>query len=154
MTDYQEKCQLNNTINVISKENDKNVIMQDLTNDSTMISDMSMDVSHLSQRNAYKQINKGETVNECDSEEEDVEYELSDELIKEIENKIDQQFEEKYKEMSEYYETKILELLSEQEKVFTKSEMIKAKIRTLETYLKNYCKINGIDYNELISSEK
>lgn len=154
MTDY-ENCYLNNTENLNLKANDKNVPISDLTNDSTMISDMSsMDVSRLNQSNVYKQINKEEAIKECDLEDENTEYELSDELRQEIENKVDQQFEAKYKEMAEYYDNKIYDLLCEQEKVFGKSEMIKAKIGTLETYIKNYCKINGLDYNELIASNE
>ena len=82
------------------------------------------------------------------------EYELSDELRQEIEKRVDLQFQDKYKKMSEYYEEKIFYLLNEQEKIFTRSEMIKEKINTLENYLKKYCKINGIDFDELISGLK
>lgn len=100
-------------------------------------------------QNEIEKVNEREkNTAENDSDEE---YELSDELREEIEKRVDLQFQDKYKEMSEYYENRIFDLLNEQEKVFTKSEMIKAKINTLENYLKNYCKINGIDFDELIS---
>lgn len=100
-------------------------------------------------QNEIEKVNEREkNTTENDSDEE---YELSDELRQEIEKRVDLQFQDKYKEMSEYYENRIFDLLNEQEKVFTKSEMIKAKINTLENYLKNYCKINGIDFDELIS---
>ena len=100
-------------------------------------------------KNEIEKVNEGEkNTAENDSDEE---YELSDELRQEIEKRVDSQFQDKYKEMSEYYENRIFDLLNEQEKVFTKSEIIKAKINTLENYLKNYCKINGIDFDELIS---
>ena len=100
-------------------------------------------------QNEIEKVNEREkNTTENDSDEE---YELSDELREEIEKRVDLQFQDKYKEMSEYYENRIFDLLNEQEKVFTKSEMIKAKINTLENYLKNYCKINGIDFDELIS---
>ena len=100
-------------------------------------------------QNEIEKVNEREkNTAENDSDEE---YELSDELREEIEKRVDLQFQDKYKEMSEYYENRIFDLLNEQEKVFTKSEMIKAKINTLENYLKYYCKINGIDFDELIS---
>lgn len=86
------------------------------------------------------------------AENEEIEYELSDELKREIESKVDLQYKEVYKKMQKHYDDQIYELLCEQERVFGKSEMIKAKIGTLETYLKNFCKINGLDYKELISN--
>ena len=130
---------------------------KELKDNSTMSQNMTFDSSLNLIENSSLQRNftkkgvpylEGQNIAENDS---DDEYELSDELRQEIEKRVDLQFQDKYKEMNEYYEEKIFNLLNEQEKVFTKSEMIKAKINTLENYLKNYCKINGIDFNELVS---
>ena len=136
--------QIENTI--YSKEQkDKSTLSQNMTFYSSLNETYSLQRNFSKKGVSYLE---GQNIDENDS---DDEYELSDELRQEIEKRVDLQFQDKYKEMSEYYEEKIFNLLNEQEKVFTKSEMIKAKINTLENYLKNYCKINGIDFDELVS---
>ena len=65
---------------------------------------------------------------------------------------VDKQFEEEYTKLNNEYEEKIEELLIEQEKIFNKNEMLKAKCNALENYLKNYCKKANIDYDSLLSN--
>ena len=77
---------------------------------------------------------------------------MIEEFKDEIEKLVDKQFEEEYTKLNNEYEEKIEELLIEQEKIFNKNEMLKAKCNALENYLKNYCKKANIDYDSLISN--
>ena len=74
---------------------------------------------------------------------------ITEEMKEQIEKMVDTQFEELYNKLNTEYEEKIEELLIEQEKIFNKNEIIKAKYNALETYLKNYCKKANIDYESL-----
>ena len=76
---------------------------------------------------------------------------MTDEFREEIEKMVDKQFENEYSKINKEYEEKLEELLNEQEKVFNKNEMLKAKFNALEKYLKNYCKKVNIDYDSLLS---
>ena len=80
-------------------------------------------------------------------------YEIPIELKEQIEKKVDAKFEEEYKLLNAEYDEKIEELLNEYEEICNKNEIIKAKYEALEDYLKNYCKRNNIDYNELLKKE-
>ena len=75
---------------------------------------------------------------------------ITDEMKEQIEKMVDLQFEEEYRKLNDEYEEKIEELLIEQEKVINKNEIIKAKYDALESYLKNYCKMANIDYENLL----
>lgn len=77
---------------------------------------------------------------------------MIEEFKDEIEKLVDKQFEEEYTKLNNEYEEKIEELLIEQEKIFNKNEMLKAKCNALENYLKNYCKKANIDYDSLLSN--
>ena len=79
--------------------------------------------------------------------------EISPEIKEQIERMIDAQFEETYKNINAEYDSKIEELLNEQEEICNKNEMIKAKYEALEEYLKNYCKRMNIDYEGLLIEE-
>ena len=76
---------------------------------------------------------------------------MTQEFREEIEKMVDKQFENEYSKINKEYEEKLEELLNEQEKVFNKNEMLKAKFNALEKYLKNYCKKVNIDYDSLLS---
>ena len=80
--------------------------------------------------------------------------EISPEIKEQIERMVDAQFEETYKNINAEYDSKIEELLNEQEEICNKNEMIKAKYEALEEYLKNYCKRMNIDYEGLLIEEK
>ena len=75
---------------------------------------------------------------------------ITEEMKEQIEKMVDLQFEEEYRKLNDEYEEKIEELLIEQEKVINKNEIIKAKYDALESYLKNYCKMANIDYENLL----
>ena len=75
---------------------------------------------------------------------------ITEEMKEQIEKMVDLQFEEEYRKLNDEYEEKIEELLMEQEKVINKNEIIKAKYDALESYLKNYCKMANIDYENLL----
>ena len=68
----------------------------------------------------------------------------------ELEKMIDEKFEKEYIKLNNDYEEKINELLNEQEKIYNKNEIIKAKYNMLEKYLKNYCRKLNIDYESLL----
>ena len=68
----------------------------------------------------------------------------------ELEKMVDEKFEEEYIKLNNDYEEKINELLNEQEKIYNKNEIIKAKYYALEKYLKNYCRKLNIDYESLL----
>ena len=76
---------------------------------------------------------------------------MTEEFKEEIEKMVDKQFEKEYSKLNKEYEEKLEELLNEQEKIFNKNEMLKAKYNALEKYLKNYCKKVNIDYDSLLS---
>ena len=76
---------------------------------------------------------------------------MLDEFKEEIEKMVDKQFEEEYSKINKEYDEKLEELLIEQEKIFNKNEMLKAKYNALEKYVKNYCKKANIDYDNLLS---
>ena len=80
--------------------------------------------------------------------------EISPEIKEQIERMVDAQFKETYKNINAEYDSKIEELLNEQEEICNKNEMIKAKYEALEEYLKNYCKRMNIDYESLLIEEK
>ena len=67
-----------------------------------------------------------------------------------IEKIIDEKFEKEYIKLKNNYEEKIEELLNEQEKIYNKNEIIKAKYYSLERYLKNYCRKLNVDYQSLL----
>ena len=67
-----------------------------------------------------------------------------------IEKIIDEKFEKEYIKLKNNYEEKIEELLNEQEKIYNKNEIIKAKYYSLERYLKNFCRKLNIDYQSLL----
>ena len=67
-----------------------------------------------------------------------------------LEKMIDEKFEKEYIKLNNDYEEKINELLNEQEKIYNKNEIIKAKYYALEKYLKNYCRKLNIDYESLL----
>ena len=75
---------------------------------------------------------------------------ITEEMKEQIEKIVDLQFEEEYRKLNDEYEEKIEELLIEQEKIINKNEIIKAKYDALESYLKNYCKMANIDYENLL----
>ena len=75
---------------------------------------------------------------------------ITKEMKEQIEKMVDLQFEEEYNKLNNEYEEKIEELLIEQEKIINKNEIIKAKYDALESYLKNYCKMANIDYENLL----
>ena len=75
---------------------------------------------------------------------------ITEEFKQEIEKMVDQQFEKEYIKLNNEYEEKIEELLNEQEEIFNRHEILKAKYNSLEKYLKNYCKKAGIDYDSLL----
>ena len=79
--------------------------------------------------------------------------EISPEIKEQIERMVDAQFEETYKNINAEYDSKIEELLNEQEEICNKNEIIKAKYEALEEYLKNYCKRMNIDYESLLRDE-
>ena len=75
---------------------------------------------------------------------------ITEEMKEQIEKMVDLQFEEEFNKLNNEYEEKIEELLIEQEKIINKNEIIKAKYDALESYLKNYCKMANIDYENLL----
>ena len=75
---------------------------------------------------------------------------ISTDLKEKIEKMVDIQFEKEYKKIKDEYEEKIEELLSEQEKVYNKTEILKSKVLSLERYLKYYCRKENIDYQSLL----
>ena len=74
---------------------------------------------------------------------------ITEEFKEELEKMLDEKFEEEYNQLNTDYEEKIEELLIEQEKVFNKNEIIKAKYNALEKYLRYFCKKANIDYESL-----
>ena len=75
---------------------------------------------------------------------------INQEFIEKIEKKIDEQLEEEYIKLNCEYEQKIEQLLNEQENIFNKNELMKAKYYALEKYLKFYCKKLNIDYESML----
>ena len=75
---------------------------------------------------------------------------INQEFIEEIEKKIDEQLEEEYIKLNCEYEQKIEQLLNEQENIFNKNELIKAKYYAMEKYLKYYCKKLNVDYENML----
>ena len=75
---------------------------------------------------------------------------INQEFIEKIEKLIDEQLEEEYIKLNGEYEQKIEQLLNEQENIFNKNELIKAKYYALEKYLKYYCKKLNVDYESML----
>ena len=108
-------------------------------------------------KNSYSAIKKNNTNFEdenlkCYKEEKQNEKNklISDEENSKIESMIDQALELEYENLKKFYEEKIEDLLCEQENVFNKNEIIKAKYSALEQYLINFCRQSNIDYESLI----
>ena len=75
---------------------------------------------------------------------------ISKEYKEEIERMVDKQFEIEFINLKKEYETKLEELLNEQEKLINKNEILNAKFYILERYLEHYCKKENIDYESLL----
>ena len=130
----------NKDINHIKKNDDGKSIEDE---DNEMNSTCSQTISNLSsdESNNNKSKNKKNKKNKTS---------LMGEFKEQIEKMIDKQFEEEYNKINTDYDEKIEELLNEQELIYNKNEIIKAKYYALEKYLKNYCKKLNIDYENLI----
>ena len=79
---------------------------------------------------------------------------ISNEKKNKIESIIDQIFEEEYDKLRKQYEDNIEDLIKEQEKIFNKNEILKAKYSALEKYLRYFCRKSNIDYENLILSNE
>ena len=107
---------------------------------------------------SYSPIKKNKNTNfeeeklKCDEEEKQNEKNklISNEENIKIESMIEQALEIEYENLKKFYEEKIEDLLYEQENVFNKNEIIKAKYSALEQYLINFCRQSNIDYESLI----
>ena len=77
---------------------------------------------------------------------------ITEELKEQIEKMVDKEFELQYKELNNYYEQKVEELLNEQETIFNKNEILKQQFNSLVRYIKNYCRKANIDYETLITN--
>ena len=130
----------NKDINHIKKNDDGTSIEDE---DNEMNSTCSQTISNLfsDESNNNKSKNKKNKKNKTS---------LMGEFKEQIEKMIDKQFEEEYNKINKDYDEKIEELLNEQEIIYNKNEIIKAKYYALEKYLKNYCKKLNIDYENLI----
>ena len=127
-----------------TKKNDEDKSIED--EDNEMNSTCSQTVSNLfsEESNNNKSKNKNHKKNKKNK------TSLMGEFKEQIEKMIDKQFEEEYIKINKDYDEKIEELLNEQELIYNKNEIIKAKYYALEKYLKNYCKKLNIDYESLI----
>ena len=109
---------------------------------------MSMNMSMMSMSMSMNQ--KEEVLKESKKAKKTKKPIITKEMKEQIEKMVDLQFEEEYNKLKNEYEEKIEELLIEQEKIINKNEIIKAKYDALESYLKNYCKMANIDYENLL----
>ena len=83
-------------------------------------------------------------------ENDDIDEELSAEIKEQIAKMVDAQFSEEYNKLNQEFNDKIEELINEQEMMDDKYEIIKAKYDALEEYIKNYCKRNNMNNNNIL----
>ena len=134
------KDTLNNKLNYDNSFRDNN----DTSNDSTL----EVTLSNISLKNQEKNnINDKKAKKPKNNE-----AVITEELKDHIEKMVDKEFELQYKELNNYYEQKIEELLNEQETIFNKNEILKQQFNSLVKYIKNYCRKANIDSETLITN--
>ena len=134
------KASLNEKLNYDNSLGDNNDISNDTTLEMTLsnISLKNQEKNNINDKKAKKAKNK--------------EPIITDELKEQIEKMVDKEFELQYKELNNYYEQKVEELLNEQETIFNKNEILKQQFNSLVKYIKNYCRKANIDYEALITN--
>ena len=134
------KASLNEKLNYDNSLGDNNDISNDTTLEMTLsnISLKNQEKNNINDKKAKKAKNKEPIITE--------------ELKEQIEKMVDKEFELQYKELNNYYEQKVEELLNEQETIFNKNEILKQQFNSLVKYIKNYCRKANIDYEALITN--
>lgn len=134
------KATLNDKLNYDNSLGDNNDISNDTTLEMTLsnISLKNQEKNNINDKKAKKAKNKEPIITE--------------ELKEQIEKMVDKEFELQYKELNNYYEQKVEELLNEQETIFNKNEILKQQFNSLVRYIKNYCRKANIDYETLITN--
>ena len=134
------KASLNEKLNYDNSLGDNNDISNDTTLEMTLsnISLKNQEKNNINDKKAKKAKNKEPIITE--------------ELKEQIEKMVDKEFELQYKELNNYYEQKVEELLNEQETIFNKNEILKQQFNSLVRYIKNYCRKANIDYEALITN--
>ena len=134
------KASLNEKLNYDNSLGDNNDISNDTTLEMTLsnISLKNQEKNNINDKKAKKAKNKEPIITE--------------ELKEQIEKMVDKEFELQYKELNNYYEQKVEELLNEQETIFNKNEILKQQFNSLVRYIKNYCRKANIDYETLITN--
>ena len=134
------KATLNDKLNYDNSLGDNNDISNNTTLEMTLsnISLKNQEKNNINDKKAKKAKNKEPIITE--------------ELKEQIEKMVDKEFELQYKELNNYYEQKVEELLNEQETIFNKNEILKQQFNSLVRYIKNYCRKANIDYETLITN--
>ena len=134
------KATLNDKLNYDNSLGDNN----DISNNTTL----EMTLSNISLKNQEKNNINDKKAKKPKNNEPVITEELKDH----IEKMVDKEFELQYKELNNYYEQKVEELLNEQETIFNKNEILKQQFNSLVRYIKNYCRKANIDYETLITN--
>ena len=135
------KATLNDKLNYYDNSLGDN---NDISNDTTL----EMTLSNISLKNQEKNNINDKKAKKAKNKEPII----TEELKEQIEKMVDKEFELQYKELNNYYEQKVEELLNEQETIFNKNEILKQQFNSLVRYIKNYCRKANIDYEALITN--
>lgn len=135
------KATLNDKLNYYDNSLGDN---NDISNDTTL----EMTLSNISLKNQEKNNINDKKAKKAKNKEPII----TEELKEQIEKMVDKEFELQYKELNNYYEQKVEELLNEQETIFNKNEILKQQFNSLVRYIKNYCRKANIDYETLITN--